>query len=362
MKERKTIFPDRKYDVVCAGIATVDLMADTVDSGALFRDTTRLRSLTMSTGGDAVNQATVLARLGVRTALCALAGKDLWGDFLVRELEKESIDCGGVLRTDEVPTTVAIAMIDENRERHFAVKSGSTWAFSLDHIDRGLIRDAGILSLASSFSLKGLDGEPTVELLQFAKECGCLTAVDYNIGNELRSLDRDLVRRMLALTDFAMPSLREARMLAGMEETADAPAGRDAGLRADLRASARRAEIEEMAARIAEMGAKCVIIKLGADGCYVRGTDPADRTAPANRTAPAASAFIPAYPARTADTTGAGDSFVAGFLSAFVRGEDLLSCARFGCAAGSCAVEAVGATAGVRDAKQVRERMAAVTP
>ena len=336
MKERETVFPDRKYDVVCAGIATVDLMADTVDSGALFRDTTRLRSLTMSTGGDAVNQATVLARLGARTALCALAGKDLWGDFLVRELEKESIDCGGVLRTDEVPTTVAIAMIDENRERHFAVKSGSTWAFSLDHIDRGLIRDAGILSLASSFSLKGLDGEPTVELLQFAKECGCLTAVDYNIGNELKALDRDLVRRMLALTDFAMPSLREARMLAGMEETADAPA--------------RRAEIEEMAARIAEMGAKCVIIKLGADGCYVRGTNPA------------ASAFIPAYPARTADTTGAGDSFVAGFLSAFTGGEDLLSCARFGCAAGSCAVEAVGATAGVRDAGQVRERMAAVTP
>ena len=352
MKERKMIFPDRKYDVVCAGIATVDLMADTVDSGALFRDTTRLRSLTMSTGGDAVNQATVLARLGTRTALCALAGKDLWGDFLVRELEKESICCEGVLQTDEVPTTVAIAMIDENRERHFAVKSGSTWAFSLDHIDRGLIRDAGILSLASSFSLKGLDGEPTVELLQFAKECGCLTAVDYNIGNELKALDRDLVRRMLALTDFAMPSLREARMLAGMEETADADAvaGRDAGLRADLRASARRAEIEEMAARIAEMGAKCVIIKLGADGCYVRGARSE------------ASAFVPAYPARAVDTTGAGDSFVAGFLSAFAGGEDLLSCARFGCAAGSCAVEAVGATAGVRDAGQVRERMAAVTP
>ena len=335
MNEIKTIFPDKKYDVVCAGIACVDLSADTVDSGALFRDTTRLKSLTMHTGGDAVNQASVLARLGARTALCALAGRDLWGDFLISELEKESIDCSGVVRTDAVPTTVAIAMIDENRERHFAVKSGSTWAFSLKDIDREKIRDAGILSLASSFSLKGIDGEPTVELLRSAKAAGCLTAVDYNIGNELRELDRDLAARMLALTDLAMPSLREARMLSWADEETG---------------------VEEIAERISGMGAKHVVIKLGAQGCYVRSAGPtgsAEGASPGKRIC----GYVPAYPACAVDTTGAGDSFVAGFLAAFSRGEDLLSCARTGCAAGSLAVEAIGANTGVRSLAQVEARM-----
>jgi sugar/nucleoside kinase (ribokinase family) len=53
---------------------------------------------------------------------------------------------------------------------------------------------------------------------------------------------------------------------------------------------------------------------------------------------------IPARKVKAIDTTGAGDSFNAGFLEAYVRGEDLETCARAGLAAGTRAVTKIGGT------------------
>ena len=55
------------------------------------------------------------------------------------------------------------------------------------------------------------------------------------------------------------------------------------------------------------------------------------------------------------DTTGAGDSFVAGFVSGLLQGESLLECAKFGAATASIAIQFVGATTGVRSIEQVKE-------
>ena len=54
----------RQYDVICAGLATVDLIAGILEPEALKRDTTYLETLSLGIGGDAVNQAVVLSRLG----------------------------------------------------------------------------------------------------------------------------------------------------------------------------------------------------------------------------------------------------------------------------------------------------------
>ena len=56
------------------------------------------------------------------------------------------------------------------------------------------------------------------------------------------------------------------------------------------------------------------------------------------------------------DSTGAGDCFAAGFLWALSEGMELEACGRFACAAASCAVEQLGATAGIRSVKEPLER------
>ena len=91
------------------------------------------------------------------------------------------------------------------------------------------------------------------------------------------------------------------------------------------------------------MGAANCVIKLGAQGRYV--------------SADGIEAHIPSFPCRCVDTTGAGDTFVGSFLYAKSQGWDTLASARFACAAGSVAVEHVGANTAIRSKDQVLARM-----
>ena len=100
---------------------------------------------------------------------------------------------------------------------------------------------------------------------------------------------------------------------------------------------------EKMAQALHKMGAANCVIKLGAQGCYV--------------SADGIEAHIPSFPCRCVDTTGAGDTFVGSFLYAKSQGWDTLVSARFACAAGSVAVEHVGANTAIRSKDQVLARM-----
>ncbi len=89
-----------------------------------------------------------------------------------------------------------------------------------------------------------------------------------------------------------------------------------------------------MARFLQKRGVQNVVIKLGEDGCYVQPKD-ADGFA------------VEAFRVQPVDTTGAGDAFVAGFLTGLLRGWDARRCGRLGCAVAAMNIRAVGATAGV---------------
>jgi sugar/nucleoside kinase (ribokinase family) len=89
-----------------------------------------------------------------------------------------------------------------------------------------------------------------------------------------------------------------------------------------------------MAAFLRDRGVGGVVIKLGERGCYVL---------PAGQPG----FFVPAFSVRVVDTTGAGDSFVAGFLAGLLRGWAPERCARLACAAAALNIQKVGATAGM---------------
>jgi sugar/nucleoside kinase (ribokinase family) len=76
-------------------------------------------------------------------------------------------------------------------------------------------------------------------------------------------------------------------------------------------------------------GAWAVVLKLGAEGCWVESEDLSER--------------VPGLPAEVVDTTGAGDAFVAGFIASMMRENDLLGACRAGNAAGARMVSGFGA-------------------
>ena len=167
-------------------------------------------------------------------------------------------------------------------------------------------------------ALPELDGEGLLKLFTLAHASGARTALDMRVSE--REYDHALLGACFRKTDYFLPSEREAVWLTG--ETGSP---------------------EKMAQALHKMGAANCVIKLGAQGCYV--------------SADGIDAHIPASPCRCVDTTGAGDTFVGSFLYAKSQGWDALASAKFACAAGSVAVEHVGANTAIRSKDQVLARM-----
>ena len=95
-----------------------------------------------------------------------------------------------------------------------------------------------------------------------------------------------------------------------------------------------------------EMGVKHVVIKLGKNGCYLRETKESEEK------------YFPTYNNITpVCTTGAGDSFCAGFLYGLSRDYKLDECCRIGNAVGSHCVMKIGATAGIVPFEQISQFM-----
>ena len=98
-----------------------------------------------------------------------------------------------------------------------------------------------------------------------------------------------------------------------------------------------------MAEVFLQYGVKNVIIKLGGKGCYFRNKE--------------ISYSLPAYMIKAVDATGAGDNFLAGFVSELLHGGTVEEALRFANACGAICTTAAGSSAGLKNREQVLEFM-----
>ena len=90
---------------------------------------------------------------------------------------------------------------------------------------------------------------------------------------------------------------------------------------AEARAVGGDADVSIAARRLRSLGARCVIVKRGPEGCLILD-DYGERT-------------LPAHDAPVVDTTGCGDAFCAGVIVARCAGWSMDEAARLGGAAGA---------------------------
>lgn len=301
----------KRFDVLTIGLQVIDLMIPGMDGHILDREMTLLDHAELTLGGDALNQVIVLSQLGARTALMGAAGVDRLGDVLLQQLSRYPLSVFD--RCIDVPTAICVVLIDEAHERHFLFQPGQNLALRYEDLDEAVIRDSAFVSVGGAMALPELDGEGLLKLFTLAHASGARTALDMRVSE--REYDHALLEACFRKTDYFLPSEREAVWLTG--ETGSP---------------------EKMAQALHKMGAANCVIKLGAQGCYV--------------SADGIEAHIPSFPCRCVDTTGAGDTFAGSFLYAKSQGRDTLASAKFACAAGSVAVEHVGANTAIRSKDQ----------
>ena len=297
-------------DVTCVGIVVADVVGKPIDRLPERGRLMLVDRIELHSGGNAANTGIALAKLGVHTAIVSKVGNDGFGDFLMQRFAQNGIDTGGLARDPVEATSCTMVMVQEDGERSFIHYFGANATLALADVDFERVRNSKILHIAGALVMPALDGEPTAELLRRAKAAGVTTA--YDTVWDAKGLWMQKAAPALPYVDYMLPSFEEARMLAGGLDTP-----------------------EEVAQFLLDAGVKVVGLKLGEGGCYFRTADGTEFR-------------IPAYPVEAVDALGAGDSFVAGFLTGLVQGWDVERCARFATAVGACCVTALGATTGIR--------------
>ncbi len=303
-------------DVACIGILVADVIAKPVDSIPKPGLLERIDSISIYSGGCAMNAGIDMAKIGLRTAVLGKTGNDSFGTFLCDELAKYGVETKGVSKDTKVQTSASVVISASNGERSFLHTVGANGTFCYDDVNWEVIEDSKIVFVAGTMLMDAFDGADCARVLKKCKEMGKITVLDTAWDSRGRWMD--VLAPCMPYIDVFMPSIDEAIELAGGEE--------DPAKIADI---------------FFDMGVGQVVIKLGSRGCYLRETRDAEGV------------VIPCFTVKAVDTTGAGDSFCAGFLSGMAKGLSFSECGRLANAVGAHCVQAMGASTGIRSYEEI---------
>ncbi|MGE5047310.1 MAG: carbohydrate kinase family protein, partial [Deltaproteobacteria bacterium] len=262
-------------DAVCFGEALVDLLPD---KRGRLRDCARFEA---HSGGAPANVAVGLSRLGLRTAFVGVVGEDEFGHLLDARLSAEGVQAH-LRYTREAKTGVWFVAVDEEGERSFFTPTGAESADKLiDESDVARVPQARIFHCGSSAHIRPAAQEALKLAVRHARHHGMIVSFDPNVRAHLW---RDL-RELRALCEDVLPFCHVVKL---SEDELEICAG----------ATTPVAALD----RLAGAGVRVACVTLGAKGAMAR-RDNVTVEAPAPRV-------------EVADTTGAGDGFVAGLLSA----------------------------------------------
>jgi len=297
-------------EVLSAGLIVSDILAHPVDPGIFGMDSQALENVTFATGGDALNVAVNLARLGVDVGLAGVVGDDAPGRDILAKLAAAGVNCDNVAKSGKNRTSTCIVLCEKSGERHFLYYGKCNHEFAEHMVSDGALSKISILNVGSAMALDSLDGEGLTKLFWRAKRYGVTTTLDLTHDSSGKWLKK--VEGALEHTDVFIPSFVEAKTLTGKDEP------------------------EDMAEFMRKYGLKVFGVKLGERGCYITDFKEAKT--------------VPAFACEdVVDTTGAGDAFMSGFICGLLRGFGPFDCAKLGAAAGNFCIRKIGANGHLPD-------------
>jgi sugar/nucleoside kinase (ribokinase family) len=290
----------REFDVLVVGELNADLILRGDVTPAFGQVEQIVDDATLTIGSSSAIFACGAARLGLRVAFVGKVGDDEFGRFMLRELQQRGIDTTGVVIDPAIPTGLSV-ILSRPSDRAILTHLGSIAALRFDEIDLALLSRARHLHMGSYYLLDAL--RPDVPRLFYeAQRRGLTISIDTNY-DPTEKWDGHL-REVLQRVDVFLPNETE------------------------LLAITREDSIEAGLDRLAEI--PIVAVKLGARGAIARcGSEIVHANS---------------IPVNVVDTTGAGDSFDAGFLYGYLTERSLSQSLQLACVCGSLSTRAAGGT------------------
>lgn len=307
-------------DVVTVGEAMAMFVA--CETGPLEE----VSQFTRQVAGAELNVAIGLSRLGLKVGWASRVGDDVFGRFVLKQLEKEQINAGQVTVDNRFPTGFQLKSKElggkDPRVEYFRKGSAASHLsvadFNPDYF--GAARHLHLSGVAAALS------DTSLALSKFAasemRKAGKTISFDPNLRPVLWRSEQQMRKEINALAfaaDWVLPGLGEGQLLTGQQTP------------------------EGIADFYLEQGVKAVVIKTGPDGAWFKSASGEQSQVAACKVE------------NVVDTVGAGDGFAVGLISALLEGLSLEQAVQRGNKIGSLAVQAVGDSEGLPTREQLEQ-------
>ncbi len=322
-----------------------------------------------STGGPVSNTGLALHKLGVPTRLMGKIGADLFGQTIRDILAGHSPELArGMIVDDASSTSYSLILSPPGVDRIFLHSPGANHTFGATDVDYDLVAQADIFHFGYPPVMRRMyenGGREMAEMFARVKTLGVLTSLDMAFPDPDSAAGkadwRTIFKNVLPSVDIFLPSIEELLFCIDrpLFDRLAEPEGR-------LLQRITPELLHAVSSELLGMGVKIVVLKLGGRGLYAR-TAAAELIRGMGHgldgdTWGGRELWTPCFQVEVVGTTGSGDSTIAGFLAALLRGLPLEEAAAMAVAAGACNVEAADALGGLRSWEATRARMAAGWP
>jgi sugar/nucleoside kinase (ribokinase family) len=297
-------------DAVVVGELNADLILTGLAGLPALGELRLARGMRFCLGSSSAIFACNLARLGAKVGFVGKVGEDMVGDFLLERLRAGNVDTSRVVRSKSEQTGICVIM-SFPQEYAMASYPGVRETFCLADIDLEYVRQAKHLHMSSFYLQRALQvGAP--EVFRTAKAAGLTTSLDPDYDPS-QQWDGGL-KEVLPFVDIFLPNEQEAVKISGRPDVHSA--------------------LENLTGL-----STTVVIKRGAAGVITKYQ---------GRTI-----MAPGFPVNPVDTTGAGDSFNAGFIFRRLQNHSLLDCIVWGNACAAMSTLSLGGTEGFPSCERV---------
>jgi sugar/nucleoside kinase (ribokinase family) len=303
----------KRFDVTIAGEINLDLVLYGLPEVMPLERELLAKDFRLTLGSSSAIVAHNLAALGVSVGFITLLGDDPLGSIALERLAEKGVDISCVKRVSGGTSTGVTILLTHEGKRHILTYPGTMFEMAFSDLDMAYLASARHFHLSSLFLHKALQPD-LPRIFRQLKAAGLTLSLDTNDDPE----DRwgEPLDELLGMVDIFLPNDDEACRISGKADAESA--------------------IEVLAKRVPLVAVKC-----GKRGALVqKGSQRWE---------------VPANPVTPVDTIGAGDSFDAGFLAAYLRGETPDACAAFGNRTAALSTLRPGGTESFRDAVLVRE-------
>lgn len=358
-----------EYDAMIAGHVCIDIIPYFPNTGAVnISEIMRpgklvnVRSVKISTGGPVSNTGINMKTLGKKVCFCARVGDDLLGKLIIDILDAAG-NAEGIRAVSDVDSSYTIVVAPPGIDRIFLHNPGANDTFGPEDLNPDLISNCRHFHFGYPPLMKGMylnEGQGLVQVFKIAKQAGATTSCDMSLpdpNSESGRVNwRRVLEKILPLVDIFLPSMEEAFFMLEPEKFIQMK--KEYG-DTELIGAFYPADYCRLADDVLAMGAKMCSLKSGCRGFYLKTAEkdtfkdmgkaqPKDFDNWANR-----ELWAPAFEVKNfANATGSGDSSIAGFLSAYLRGLNIELALKYATCCGWQNVQALDGVSGIESWEQ----------